>query len=265
VQPRPISAALLNVIPQNKDIAPPTIDTAAPTPQYAQTLGVQVGEVFGLERADRSKAIYVALPDGVQLVTALVGDLIRDQFNEAKQLPLVAPKLLRSAPRTDTIDLSVYPSVRPQILDYPQAPVACVFRARSDPGTTLVYALGKLPLPAGAKPVTVTKPGSLTVDSVYLAPGKGAVLASATEKQTVGGLYLITDEGVAYPVVSGLALSYLGYTADDVSTTSPQLLSLLPRGPALDPDEAVHFYPQTGASARSLPSPPVAASSSPAG
>ena len=59
-QPRPISAAVLNVIPQNKDIAPPTIDTAAPTPRYAQTLGVQVGEVFGLQRADQSKAIYVA-------------------------------------------------------------------------------------------------------------------------------------------------------------------------------------------------------------
>jgi type VII secretion protein EccB len=265
VQPRPISAALLNVIPQSRDIAPPTIDTTGPTPQYAQSLGVRVGEVFGLQRADRSEAIYVALPDGVQPVTPLVGDLIRDRFDQNQRLPLVAPNLLRDAPRTDSIDLSVYPSVRPRIVDYSQAPVACVFRSRSDPHSVLIYALQRVPLPPGAKPVTVTKPGSLTVDSVYLAPGRGAVLAAAGQNQPAGGaLYVITDEGVAYPVVNGLALSYLGYRGSDVSVSSPELLNLLPKGPALDPDQAVHFYPQTGTTARSLPSPP-AATSSPAG
>lgn len=267
VQPRPISAALLDVIPQNKDIVAPAIDTSAPTPPYARTLGVQVGEVFGLQRADRSTTTYVALPDGVQPVNPLVGDLIRDQFDQNKQLPLVAPELLRDAPRADAIDQTIYPAVRPQILDYRQDPVACVYRARSDAGTTRVYALEKLPLPAGAEPVTVTKPGALTVDSVYLAPGKGAVLAATTDRQTAGArpLYVVTDDGVAYPVVSGLALTYLGYTGNDVSATAPELLNLLPKGPALDPDQAVHFYPQTGVSARSLPSPPAAASSSPAG
>ncbi|HEY2298020.1 MAG TPA: type VII secretion protein EccB [Jatrophihabitans sp.] len=265
VQPRPISAALLNVIPQNRDIAAPSIDTTGPIPQYAQTLGVQVGEVFGLQRADRSEAIYVALPDGVQPVTPLVGDLIRDRYDQNQRLPLVAPQLLRDAPRTDSIDLSPYPSVRPRILDYPQAPVACVFRTGSDPDSTRIYAMQRVPLPANAKPVSVTEPGSLTVNSVYLAPGKGAVLAAATQKQPAGALYVITDEGVGYPVVSGLALSYLGYRGSDVSVSSPELLSLLPKGPALDPDQAVHFYPQTGATARSLPSPPAATTSSPGG
>ncbi len=64
------------------------------------------------------------------------------------------------------------------------------------------------------------------------------MLSAATAKQTVGApaLYVITDEGVAYPVVNGLALLYLGYTAHDLSFSAPQLLSLLPKGPALDPD-----------------------------
>ncbi len=160
--PRPISAALLNVIPQGADIVAPTIDQAGTTPPYAQTLGVQVGEVFGLQRADQSRAIYVALADGVQPVTPLVGDLVRDQFGRTGQLPLVEPRLLRNAPRAkaaNQIDLSGYPSVRPQILGYPQDHVACVFRTGTSEQPIKIYALDAVPLPTGAKPVTVTQPG----------------------------------------------------------------------------------------------------------
>ena len=268
--PRPISAALLNVIPQGADIVAPTIDQAGTTPPYAQTLGVQVGEVFGLQRADQSRAIYVALADGVQPVTPLVGDLVRDQFGRTGQLPLVEPRLLRNAPRAkaaNQIDLAGYPSVRPQILGYPQDHVACVFRTGTSEQPIKIYALDAVPLPAGAKPVTVTQPGALVVDSVYVPPGKGAVLSAATAKQTVGApaLYVITDEGVAYPVVNGLALLYLGYTGHDLSFSAPQLLSLLPKGPALDPEQAVHFYPQTGVSAKSLPTSTVSPGASSSG
>ena len=263
-KPRPISAAVLNTIPESPQIVPPPIDTQVATPQYATTLGVDVGEVFALQRADRTRAVYVALADGVQPITPLVGDLIRDQFDENAQLPLVAPRLLRQAPRTRTpIDLTNYPATRPEILDYEHYPVACVFRARTDPTTAEVFALGRVPVPGKAEPVSVTEPGDLVVDDVYVRPGHGAVLSAATQAQTTGAraLYLITDEGVAYPVVSGLALTCLGYSAKDVAYASPELLDLLPKGPALDPDEAVHFYPQTGASARSLPTPSSAGSS----
>lgn len=255
--PRPISPALLNVIPQNEDLVPPTIDRAGTTPPYARRLGVDVGEVFGLQRADQSRTSYVALADGVQPVTPLVGDLVRDQFGKTGPLPLVAPTLLRSAPRapaSQQIDLSIYPKLRPELLGYAQDHVICGYRSGTAEQPVRIYAFDSVPLPGGAKPVTVTQPGPLVVDSVYVPPGKGAVLAAATPKQTgAGALYVITDEGVAYPVVNGLALLYLGYTAQDLRLSAPELLNLLPKGPALDPDQAVHFYPQTGVSAKSLP------------
>ena len=132
--PRPISPALLNVIPQNDDIVPPAIDQAGTTPQYAQSLGVQVGEVFGLERSDQSRASYVALADGVQPVSPLVGDLIRDQFGNTGPLPLVAPRLLRGAPRAkavNQIDESIYPKLRPVLLvPTPTTSRACTGPAR---------------------------------------------------------------------------------------------------------------------------------------
>ena len=134
--------------------------------------------------------------------------------------------------------------------------MACVFRSGSRTGSTDVLALRRVPIPANGKPVTVTQPGPLTVDSVYIHPGKGAVLNAATDPQTSGAraLYVVTDDGVAYPVVNPLALAYLGL-AGRVARTAPALLNLLPKGPTLDPDTAVHFYPQTGSSASGLPAP----------
>lgn len=258
VTPRPISAALLDVIPAGDDITPPSVDRAVEA-RYAADLGVQVGDVFGLQRADRSTAVYVALADGIQPVTPLVGDLIRDRISSERAVPLVAPKLVRVAPHTKhPIDLQKFPETAPQVLGYQRFPVACAYRSGTSTASTDVLALGSVPVPKGARTVTVTKPGDVVVDDVYVDPGEGAVLCVATQSQPGGAraLYVVTDEGVAYPVVSGAALVALGYQPADVRYSAPQLLNLLPKGPALDPDEAVHFYPQTGASAAALPAPP---------
>jgi len=262
LKPRPISAALLNVIPERPDLVVPTVDTAGPTPTYAASLGVAVGDVFALRHADGSRSIFVALPDGKQQISPLVGELIRDRFDVVKNIPLVAPRLLRQSPTTaHPIDLTLYPATKPIIVDYTQLPVACVSRTGTMTRTTDVAALPVIPVPGKAKPVTVTKPGDLTVDDVYVHPGHGALFAAATAGQAGGSrpLYLVTDEGVAYPVTGDLARTYLGYAAKDVRFTAPELIDLLPKGPTLDPDTAVHFYPQTGATAGSLPSATAAA------
>ena len=257
VTARPISPALLDVIPEQPDLLVPAIDTSGAQPSYATTLGVQVGDVFALERADHTRAIYVALPDGVQQINPLVGDLIRDEFDEVKAIPLVAPRLLRQSPRSaHPIDLTRYPATRPVILGYQQSPVACVSRTGTS-ATAQVFGLDAVPVPASAKPVTVTEPGGLTVDEVYVHPGRGAVFAASTSAQQPGAgrpLYVVTDEGVAYPIVDRTALTDLGLAAH-VRATAPELIALLPKGPTLDPAQAVHFYPQTDVSAGSLPAP----------
>ena len=255
--PRPISASLLNIIPQSPDIVVPTIDQSA-QPEYATGLGVTVGEVFGLDRADRTRDVYVALPDGYQPISRLLADLIRIRLSQKAELPLVKPAALDAAPLTkNPLAVADYPATRPDIVGYKSAAVACVARRGTDPATARIYSLAAVPLPTDAKPVSVTKPSALTVDTVYIAPGRGAVFSSTTQPEKTGtrALYLITDDGVAYPVVSTHALTSLGYGLGDVAPTAPALLGLLPQGPALDPDTAAHFYPQTGISASSLPSP----------
>lgn len=255
--PRPISSALLNAIPLSTAIEAPTIPGRGDSVAYTRKLDVRVGDVFSLEGADRTTQIYVALRDGVEQITPLLGNLIRDRYSEDKRLPLVEPVLLSAAPRTQKpLDTTIYPQTRPNILGFQDFSTACMARTGVSADNTTLYAFRSVPLPAGAKPVTVTEPSDLTVDRVYVQPGWAGVFASVLPSQSLASgrpLYLIDDQGVAYPVVSPLALSYLGYSESDVRATAQALLLLLPRGPALDPDTAVHFYPQTGATASSLP------------
>jgi type VII secretion protein EccB len=223
IKARPISSALLNLIPQAPDFAVPPVPGAGGQPSWAAALGVHVGDVFALKRADGTRAVYVAWQDGVQQISALIGDLIRDEFDVTKDVPLVPPRALRQAPRTThPIDTTLYPPRRPDIIGVDQFGVACVYRVGTDTESTAVFALRAVPVPKNGKPVTVTKPGPLTVDAVYVPPGRGAVLtaSTATEHTGAGSLCVVTDDGVAYPVVNGLALTYLGL-AHKVERTAP--------------------------------------------
>ncbi len=171
------------------------------------------GDVFGLEHADRSTSIFVALQHGVQPVSPLVGDLIRDQFNESRQLPLVSPKLLRAAPRAGHIDLSIYPRVRPSIIDYTGPPrhlrVPRRDRAQHHPDLRRRprSAAGRGQAghrdqagPAGRRP--------------GVRPAGPAVRCSPRRRRSrragLHGLYVVSDDGVSYPVVGGAALVALG-------------------------------------------------------
>jgi type VII secretion protein EccB len=255
VKPRPISTALLNLIPAAPDFVVPPVTEVGIQPQWAADLGVRVGDVFALKRADGSRSVFVALADGVQPVTPLIGDLVRAQFGVTKPVPLVSPRALRRAPHTDAIDVGRYPPRAPQIIGLSPFGVVCVYRV-ANRDDAQVFALKRVPVPGHGKPVTVTRPGPATVDAVFLRPGKGAVVRTATASQSSGAraLYVVTDDGVAYPVVNGLALSYLGLNVK-AARTAPELINLLPKGPTLDPDTAVHFYPETGSSASGLPAP----------
>ncbi|HEY2272179.1 MAG TPA: type VII secretion protein EccB [Jatrophihabitantaceae bacterium] len=255
VTPRPISTALLNLIPAAPDFVVPPVSGVGTQPSWATALGVRIGDVFALKRSDGTRAVFVALSNGVEPITPLIGDLIRAQFDVTKPVPLVSPIALRKAPQADSIDVSRYPPRAPTIVGLSPYNVACVYRSANH-DVAQVFALKRVPVPGHGKPVTVTRPGPSTVDAVYLRPGKGAVLTTATAGQDSGAraLYVVTDDGVAYPVVDPLALSYLGLNVKP-SNSAPELINLLPKGPTLDPDTAVHFYPETGSSASGLPAP----------
>ena len=76
-----------------------------------------------------------------------------------------------------------------------------------------------------------------------LAPGQGLVIDQASDGVTAntGNLFLVTDQGIKFPVVSLSALQALGL-GKTIAPAPAELVGLLPLGPTLDRAPARRFF-----------------------
>ncbi|MFD6563289.1 type VII secretion protein EccB [Micromonospora profundi] len=97
-----------------------------------------------------------------------------------------------------------------------------------------------------------------TAESVLLPGGKGVLAQAAPGAGTSGSgaagstVYLISPQGVRYPLGSAEALGALGYEGVTPLAVPGSLLALIPTGPTLDREDALAHYspggtPSTGA------------------
>ena len=248
---RTVSLGLLNAIPESPPITVPQIPGAG----QATSLGTRsaaVGDVVRVERAAAGTGYYLVLRDGVQEVSGVVADIVRASTGQHSQIPLVPPTDISAAARTsEPVAVGSYPTRRPRIVGLADAPGLCLdWRLVGGNPTRAVYPVAALPLPAGATAVPAPprsngSAGSATgsADAVYVAPGSGIVLGQSIDGRTAntGNLFLVTDQGIRYPVVDLEALHALGLGAT-VSPAPPELVGLLPLGPTLDPAPARRFF-----------------------
>ena len=76
--------------------------------------------------------------------------------------------------------------------------------------------------------------GTVLADLVVVAPGTGALVeARPSGEARRGALFLVTDEGWAYPVPSADAAARLGYGGVEPVAMPDQLVARVPAGPAL--------------------------------
>src|SRR5690606_24736928 len=98
-------------------------------------------------------------------------------------------------------------------------------------------------LSTGAEALEVTQTGADPVrvaDQVMIAGGRGAVLQGiphAGADQTSETLYLLTDQGIRYPM-GAAAAEALGYGGVDPVAVPTELLAMVPTGPELNPQVA---------------------------
>jgi hypothetical protein len=86
----------------------------------------------------------------------------------------------------------------------------------------------------------------VVADSIALGPGRGALVQAALPGGGAGGtIYLITDQGMKFPIADEDALAALGYNAVTPDELPRTVLDVIPTGPSLDP-----------AAARSIATPP---------
>jgi hypothetical protein len=99
--------------------------------------------------------------------------------------------------------------------------------------------------------------GVPVADDVALPGGHGALAATLTPEgaSAPGNLYLITDQGIKYPVprtAASTVQASLGYAGVTPVAVPESVLALIPNGPALDPQAAALF---AGATPDATPSP----------
>ncbi|MDQ0377519.1 type VII secretion protein EccB [Amycolatopsis thermophila] len=257
---RRISIGLLNAIPQVTPFTPPAIPGAGNPTQFKalQDLALSVGQVFAVPSATGDIATYVILQNGIQRVSPAVADLIRfSSSNDNSPRPVeVRPDLISSIRQvqsgdTDALKVDTMPATIPTVLDPTQTPVTCLGWNVVNPGDpatedehTAVYIGTQLPVPAGAEPIRIGQPSpdGLKIDSFYMPPGRGAVIRSATSKQsfTTGPISLVTDRGLRYGVPNTATANALGLT--DPRPAPDAIVRLLPTGASLNAQDAQRSY-----------------------
>ncbi|WP_064441042.1 type VII secretion protein EccB [Hoyosella altamirensis] len=242
VQPRSVSAGLLNAVPEVPPLAPPVIEGSdEPSAHFS---GRKVGSVVRVNQAGRSQH-YVIVRDGVQPVGEAIADLLRfaDSLG-AGEIPVVPPDALKRVPPREDLPIDAYPAVAPTVID---APVACLSWTPVDGSAALkVLAGASLPVPDGAQlvqRVSAAHADEMLADEVYVAPGGGRFVhpvgtGGAKLALPSGTPVYVSDTGVRFGIPSAAEAAALGLESDSAPAPGP-ILRLLTAGPPLGRDEAL--------------------------
>lgn len=238
---RPVSAALLDSLPEIDAVRRPRIAGAGEPVPYALP-GLRVGQVFTVTSATGTTT-YVALRDGVQEVGTVLADVVRST-STVGDVVAVPPDAM-DVPRSTSLGTAAFPRVRPSVERPASAPVLCV-------RTTTDAALSSRPrtissgarLPAVRRPVEVAAadgPGP-AVDAVSV-PGSGVLLGPVPRGTGPGsaGRTVLDDTGVRHEVPDDETAAVLGLGGTPVPVEGPALWRL-PSGPALDRPSALRVH-----------------------
>lgn len=251
--PLPVSAALLDALPQGPDLVPPHI-SGMNRPVQGPAGPAVVGQVYLVPGPGTSGQYYVMLSDGLAPVTQtqarlleaephappqgrlslsqVTGDLSKTRFS-ARGLPGHVPRFAHVG--TGATVCAVY-SLSPRAAQVGRAGGAghgSGAAGRTRVAVTLGGRMvsGGFPLPAGA-----------AVSRVVLPPGDGAlvgVVPGSGPHQGSAISYFLVSGGRRYGLASKGVAAMLGYQLSGQSVLLPlSLVGLIPQGPALDPAAA---------------------------
>jgi type VII secretion protein EccB len=245
VNPAPVTPAFLDALPAGPDLTPLVVPGAgAPSPVVIGGAATTVGQVF---RAQGE--YYVALANGLAHVGQLTAQLwaaagqpitdisaqeVGQALVDAKIEPIGLPTQVPVAHGIDdrfAMACAVYRGTGG--LDQP---VTVQSYSRVDDAMTLSDATNALP----------STDGSPVADRVALPGGRGELAATLLPSgaTATGNVYLVTDQGVKYPLPRdnlSAVLTSLGFPGVPPVSVPSSILALIPTGPALDPSAATLF------------------------
>lgn len=243
VAPLLVSPHWLGTLPQGRNlglVAVPGAGDAGPTVGGAAT---SVGEVLATTPAlGGPDDYYLVRADGLEKITQTEAVLVLGDPANAAAYPGATAKVVQtslaqvdSAPQLPAgADAAGYPARIPTPANAGAG--ATVVCAAGDGGSAASVGTGPaLPLPRGARAMSTGAAGGDSVAGhVYVPPGSGALVAAqAAPGAPTTATYLVTDEGIKFPLANKSARSSLGYGSVKPVPVSTTLLDLLPTGPTL--------------------------------
>ncbi|MET8756754.1 type VII secretion protein EccB [Lentzea sp. NPDC004782] len=251
-QPRAISTALLNAIPEVAPLIAPVISNQGKPATYVTETKVNIGDVVRVER-QAGDEFMVALEDGFQTVDETVGDLLRWSYANNKQAIELSPNAItdHKDPK-NPLKLESYPAKIPTTLEAnANNTVVCLgwkaenYTADNKAEHISVTIGSKLPGPKEMSGVELNTPGSAgeIIDEFMMLPGKQAVVRASQSvgDYGTGPVQIVTGRGVRYGVPDAGTAAALGLEGTFPPAPN-QILSLLPMGPQLNKNEANRSY-----------------------
>ena len=238
VDPRPVTAALIDPLPEVDPVERPRIEMAGEPVDYGLD-GLQIGQVFTVDTATGTRT-YVALADGIQEVGPVFADVIRSTSTVGAVVE-VAPDRM-GVPRSVALDVEAFPGSRPSVLATADSPVLCVRDAGGrDSNARQVTLVAGAPAPGReeARAVAGADGGGPAVDAVGV-PGGGLLVAAAGRGTTTRSSVttIVSDTGVRSDVPDGETAAMLGLGGTPVPVDAA-ILDRLPSGPRLDRESAL--------------------------
>jgi type VII secretion protein EccB len=244
VTPLAAGDAFLTVLPQGPDLAAPPVPGLGGSGPLVNGRRSRIGQIFIASGGD----YYVALRGGLAPVSFTDAELLladpaaRPLYPPGRPgaipVPSAAVAVVTQLPSLTEDGLPARPPA-PLALPGGQAAICAVYQHGTDltpQVRTFTVPASQIPVRSGAAPVAGL--GQPQADQVRLPDGDGAVVQAATPGQGNGTVYLITSEGIKYPLTSVSLLPSLGLPGVNPVAVPEVVLGLLPTGPTLDPHAA---------------------------
>jgi type VII secretion protein EccB len=234
-----VETAWLNALSAGADIQPISVSNRG-APSNAMP-GRKIGDILSTQTGSGPQD-HLVYADGLAPITPLQRDILRadspvepisvsvTETNAAPRSSQLQPPAGDAPPPASTPTLA-----RPTASD----PLCAVTGAAATP--PVIQVGGTVPGLAAAVPtVSVSTDGMPLANEVLVPAGRVAtvrVLGSPSARS--GPYYVVTDEGIKYPVPSAAVLQMLGYPPAQAVDVPASLVSRIPTGPTLDPAEAI--------------------------
>lgn len=269
VTPSPMSRAMYEALIPTAPLTVPDIpNPGGPVGYSTPQLPLTSGTVIRVATVDGTRAYFVALPAGVQMVPESVALMLTNADLARRGEPVEASQAeVTKLPQAVGFDVSMYPTGPVQLLDKQAEPVTCVmWRKNSGESRAEVTTVSgrRLPIPVGAdsRVITLVSGSSdQTADEVYFGSGSAnfvRVTGMEPDSPRAESLWWIGQAGVRFGIQTMGAADQRTREALGLKDATPvpapwTVIRWLPTGPTLSHAAAMVQHDTLGADSTAAP------------